>query len=342
MYARAKSVRKGTAIATLHLYLTFFQNWDKKKQDLNSLGHLATSIFYLSQISGFRLQLTCFSNANIRNFDEICKPIEARNDGSEYLHYVASREELIDPESKTHYDWLLTWIHKSFLRQDVAKSHKDSGDLFLVLEDDALFTSGNLDYFLKNKVELSKIGLVPGFLRSEWSTLDSCWINPEAAMPLIESSTYYSLDSNSRSCLMQTRNPFSASILLDFELAKEYLSSDSSVQKLACYKHPIIYDIGSSATLGLIMENVPIGFINRVAVVCDSRSKFPVSGAIIRHLGDRYANDKWHRNFRLYDNPSLSPLPHHRNLLDFVMRLFANDGHLVLRRYISRYLTRYL
>jgi hypothetical protein len=134
---------------------------------------------------------------------------------------------------------------------------------------------------------------------------------------------------------MQLENPFSASILLNYPLAVEYFESESSVQALACYKHPVIYDIGSSACLGLIMENIPTGYLNRVAVVCNGENGFPIPGSVVRHLGDRYARDKWHRNVRLYDKDEYQDLPTHRNLVDYLRRLFRRDAVVVLRKFLS-------
>ena len=152
---------------------------------------------------------------------------------------------------------------------------------------------------------------------------------------IIDTAKFFSHPADTQKILMQLQNPFSASIILTHDLAGEYFNSESSVQELACNKHPIIYDIGSSACLGLIMENIPTGFINRVAVICNSANRFPLPGSVVRHLGDRYAQDKWHRNIRLYDGQEYNALPVHRSNFDYLKRILRRDGLRAVRKYLQ-------
>jgi hypothetical protein len=313
--------------------LTHFQKWELQKPDPAVIEHLATSIFYLSQITEYRLKILVISNKEIVGFDEISRPIESRIDGSLIEVYVAQEEEIRDEEVRV--DWLLTWVHKGFMRKDYESTSIKTEDLFLVLEDDALFTESNLNYFLSEKEVLKGIGLIPGFMRSEWSYYDSCWTHLDPTGRITANRQLYDHPSDGEKKIMQLTNPFSASIILDYDLANEYFNSTSSVQKLACYKHPVIYDIGSTATLGLISENIPTGFLNRVAVICNGANKFPTSGSIIRHLGDKYARDKWHRNVKMYDDPLFSDLPTHRTLVDYLRRLSYPDRKVIVKKKLN-------
>jgi hypothetical protein len=81
------------------------------------------------------------------------------------------------------------------------------------------------------------------------------------------------------------------------------------------------------------MENIPNGYLNRVAVICNGANGFPIPGSVVRHLGDRYAEDKWHRNIRLYDQVGSRELPTHRTSIDYVSRLFRKDVIFVLKKY---------
>ena len=323
-------------LAVLRIYLTYFQSNQSTKDYKKRRGHLATSIFYLSQIHNYRISIKIISNLEISNFQEIARPIESRLDRSSIEQILASEAEV--SENGKRLEWLLTWVHKRIMIEDFNSIESNSDDLFLVLEDDALFTEANLQYFLKENKQLEATGLIPGFIRSEWSDLDLSWTHEDPIGRITETSKFFSHPNCESKILMQLVNPFSASIILNYKLAREYFSSDSSIQKLACYKHPVIFDIGSTATLGLIMENIPEGYINRVAVICNSENRFPIPGSVIRHLGDRYSKDKWHRNIRLYDLVDLEELSTHRNLNDYIKRIFKKDGYFVVKKSMLKWI----
>jgi hypothetical protein len=287
----------------------------------------------LSQINDYELRLRVITNSPIEQIENLSASIESRLDGSTLEQYVSSESEITVGGIK--FDWLLTWVHKSLFQKDLSHTKSDSGDLFLVLEDDALFTQANLEYFLDELTDLEEVGLLPSFIRSEWSDADSCWTHEDPIGRINETATFFPHPKDEGKKLMQLQNPFSASILLNYSLAVEYFESESAVQALACYKHPVIYDIGSSACLGLIMEKVPNGYLNRVAVICKQANGFPIPGSVVRHLGDRYARDKWHRNVRLYDQVGLQELPTHRASIDYLRRLFRKDALFVLKKYFS-------
>lgn len=315
----------------LWVYLTHFRVGTGTDDYKIRFGYLATSVFYLSQIDEYEVKIKVITNSAIEEMENLAAPIKSRLDGSTLEQYVASDSEISEEGKKIN--WLLTWVHKSLFQKDLMNNGSDSRDLFLVLEDDALFTTANLDYFLRELGDLEEIGLLPSFIRSEWSDADSCWTHEDPLGRINATATLFSHPKDEHKRLMQLQNPFSASILLNYSLAVEYFESESAVQTLACYKHPVIYDIGSSACLGLIMENIPSGYLNRVAVICNGANGFPIPGSVVRHLGDRYARDKWHRNIRLYDQDGYKELPTHRNSADYLKRLLKMDALVVLKKY---------
>lgn len=280
----------------------------------------------------YQVKIKVITNFGIANLDNLAAPIQSRLDESTFEQYICNESEITVDGKK--YDWLLTWVHKSLLHADVQNSHPNSSDLFLVLEDDALFTGANLSYFVNELRDLEEIGLIPSLIRSEWSNSDGCWTHEDPLGRIVETAKVFSHPKDDSKLLMQLQNPFSASILLNRTLATEYFASESSKQALACYKHPIIYDIGSSACLGLIMEKIPEGYLNRVAVICNSANGYPIPGSVVRHLGDRYAQDKWHRNIRLYDQVEFRNLPTNRTPFDYLRRLFRRDAIYVVKRFI--------
>ncbi len=316
----------------LWVYLTHFQSDTESSEYKVRNGYLATSIFYLSQIPDYQVKIKVITNFVIGNLNNLAAPIQSRLDESTFEQYICSESELTVDGKK--YNWLLTWAHKSLLHKDVLGTHPSSSDLFLVLEDDALFTGANLSYFVNELRDLKEIGLIPSLIRSEWSDNDGCWTHEDPLGRIVETAKYFSHPKDDSRLLMQLQNPFSASILLDYTLATEYFASESSVQALACYKHPVIYDIGSSASLGLIMERIPKGYLNRVAVICNSANGYPIPGSVVRHLGDRYARDKWHRNIRLYDQIAFQNLPTNRTPYDYLRRMLKKDALYVVKRFL--------
>lgn len=319
----------------LHVYVTHFIDTQQTlEREQQRRQYLATEILYLSMIDVGYLEVTIFSNSPIIDFDELSKPIFARSNKSNISNYVATTEEI--SENGKVLNWLLTWVHKVKMKKDVESGKGNSNNYFLYLEDDALFTESNLRYFLEFQSEMKRFGLIPGFLRSEWSKLYNCWTHPDSFSRLNSLDDIRPFPSRQDLVLVQRNNPFSASILLDQDLAEEYFTTESAIQQLACYKHPIIFDIGSTAALGLICENIPSGYKHRTAVVHNSKNYFPLPGSIIRHLDDRYGNDLWQRHFRLFDDLTSEPLIKRRTLGDYLKRLKSEDRVYVISSFIRK------
>ena len=57
-------------VPTLHVYMTHFQFETKSRNYKKRNEYLATSIFYLSQISGYRISIRVISNSKIVNFED--------------------------------------------------------------------------------------------------------------------------------------------------------------------------------------------------------------------------------------------------------------------------------
>lgn len=299
---------------------------------------LATAILYLSTISASSLKISVFSNKPIAAFEEFTKPILARGYGAEIHNVVATVEEI--SENGNILNWLLTWVHKSQMKCDVESRRNSSNSFYLYIEDDALFTEANLKYFMDYLPAMKELGLIPGFIRSEWSHIHECWTHPDSFEKAKFEDDFSNYPFDPRFKLAQFANPYSASILLDQPLAEEYFASESSIQQLACFKHPIIFDIGSTAALGLICENVPQGYKHRTAVICNANNLYPIPGSIIRHMDDRYGNDVWQAHFRLFDDRNSTPLRTKRSIWDYLKRLQKPDRFVLLSRFIKELMTR--
>jgi hypothetical protein len=272
-----------------------------------------------------------FTNAKSENWTMLSKPMLSRSN-SKFQVNLVSRSELTVTEKKLYIPWLLTWSHKNKMKNDILSGNPNS--LFLYLEDDAIFTSDNLDYFLNNVPILEKIGLIPGFIRAEWSNLHRQWINPDIfSAGSIKPS--FSVEGSDYK-FSQRENPYSASILLNLTQGHEYIASDSFQQDKAWKKHPIIFDIGSTAALGLIAEGIPKGYINRVAIPVNPINENPIPGCVIRHQGDRYGNDVWQGHYTIFGDHPGRKLISKRKLKDYLLRILKRDFLLVSRKFFMR------
>jgi hypothetical protein len=254
---------------SLFVYITHYYNSTyseaTKRQKISQLAEL---ILGLSRINVKYLEVDVFTNMpNLWTLTPIFKPIESRLQESHWnLNLVKSEELMRDGE---YNPWFLTWSHKKKMEVDILKANV--GTLFLYLEDDAVFLPDNLDYFLTNRARLQNLGLIPGFVRAEFSTIHGSWTNPDYLPGFSHRDSQYIGDDGIEFRIRQFENPFSASILLDLELANEYLKSQAFSVKTAGNLHAVIWDTGATAALGLISESVPLGFSSRVALILNPK-----------------------------------------------------------------------
>lgn len=316
----------------LNIYITCWLDPKSKIKDTEKkFEFLANSILSLAQISSKQTNLTIFTNNHQEKFERVLRPLRFKENSYVDVQQIPM-EELIDIPTKLYLPWLLTWAHKRKMKIDIEKGNDFS--MYLYLEDDAIFTSENLNYFLEYLPKLDSIGLIPGFLRAEWSRSAASWINPDTFAE--DSATKLSNIQSETEVFFQRENPYSASILLNQELAKEYVNSDSFNQQEAWKKHKIIFDIGSTAALGLIAENIPVGYLNRVATPHNRKNSHPNPCCILRHQGDKYANDLWQLHFELFGVPPERLIRPNRTFLDQISRLRKKDRISILKKLISR------
>ena len=316
----------------LNTYITCWLDPGLKTEELKKkLEHLANLVLNLARISTEQTNLTIFTNKHMDEFEPLLRPLKYKENSVVDVCEV-SREELIDIPTKLYIPWLLTWVHKGKMQNDIKQGHENS--MYLYLEDDALFTSDNLNYFLEYLPKLSPFGLIPGFLRAEWSKTAYSWLNPDTFSD--DSSTKLSILENETEAFFQRENPYSASILLNQELAEEYLHSESFNQQTAWNKHKFIFDIGSTAALGLIAENIPDGCMNRVATPHNPKNYHPHPCCVLRHQGDKYANDVWQSHYELFGCYPEKRLKTNRSIFDVLNRLRKTDRLLLIQKLIKK------
>jgi hypothetical protein len=283
----------------LNVYISFFENpRSDSSTKKNRLQYFAELVMNLSQIDVKALKVNVFTNRTINNLDFALEPLSSRMGDTVIAVIEVPPNELVN-EFEKYEPHLLTWAHKSYLQSDVMRGGENS--YYLYLEDDAIFTQGNLEYFLSHREKLRSYGLIPSYMRSEWSKIHDLWVNSDA-MDTLSNRTKATLNSGADIYYADLENPYCALSLFDYELAIEYLNSESSVLHLARGKHKIIYDTAATAALGLICENIPEGFHSRTVVAFNVESNQPIPNAIVRHQGDRYANDVWWQQYPLFDH----------------------------------------
>lgn len=314
---------KSSDDVTLYVYITYFENSKSNiKAKNNRVKYLANLLLSIAYISVKEVHVKIFTNSISNELTNILDPIKAKESTqstAEIIHIDQSKLRNNLGEFEPH---LLTWAHKDSLKKDFINSRENS--YFLYLEDDAIFTQSNLEYFMSKREELRGIGLIPSFLRVEWSCIHSDWINSDSFERLpnaLSKNLLYHADH----VYMEVRNPYCALILLDKELAEEYLNSESSKVETARLKHDFIWDTAATSALGLIAEKIPHGHSSRTVVGLGSQTMLPLIGSIVRHQGDKYGNEIWWKHFRAFDDNSKPTLPSpKRSLLEMFKRVWRD------------------
>lgn len=184
--------------------------------------------------------------------------------------------------------WLLTWEHKKTLSKEVGQG--SSTDIFICIEDDALFNLDNLIYFMQYKTFLKEKRLIPSFLRTEWSYENKDFVAIDRWEPLakIKLSSLNKVTTEDGQLFAELPNPYSGLVVLDYEMALEYVASKAIDLELS--RELTWWDIGARAAMGLQFVDVPAGFTSRnvVPVSRDLLGVEPI--AWVAHQPNLYAN----------------------------------------------------
>lgn len=177
----------------------------------------------------------------------------------------------------------LAWAHKrlipdEFLAEASPYSH------FVYLEDDMRFGFRNFRYFVEHRPFLATHGLIPSFLRVEYSTeaQEMRCTDVQNSMPFdrlrkLERGPYL---------FVAHTNPYCAVYVLDRDLAREYVASASFDHAASA----TIRDIGTRerSAMGLCWENVPRGFRSRYAIPIDPQRAIAAGECWVPHLPNNY------------------------------------------------------
>jgi hypothetical protein len=178
----------------------------------------------------------------------------------------------------------LAWRHKEVIARRFLGAGADFTH-FIYLEDDIRFTFANFRYFVEERERLRERGLLPAFLRAEWSQAANGLVATDCFWPV-----YVPVQPQLRSgdiVFANMPNPYNPCFVLDRELAAEYVASPFFDKEAS--SHLARWGIRERAAMGLCLENVPRGFKSRYVVPVSTLTNSVVPAARIRHLQGTYA-----------------------------------------------------
>jgi len=209
----------------------------------------------------------------------------------------------------------LAWAHKKlisgpFLALSSSYSH------FVSLEDDLPLTFENFVYFLVARDILRPFGLVPAFLRTEWSAERECRVNTDSFIPVMLAQRPFILDGDY--AFVALDNPSYSAFILDQDLAKEYVNSrwfdlkrsdevnpfglfEGALLGLIFQKPPAPFQFGiiERAAMGLTFENPPAPFAYRAVVPVSITTRIAPQCAWLAHVANNYADNSNCHNARI-------------------------------------------
>lgn len=247
--------------------------------------YLAQVISGLEKIDSKRLVIHIFSNK-----DFCCPTLSLKTEVKihKFEQYDMMHSQNNSPwtEDFERNPWNLLWEHKESLRE-LAQEKIDFKRLVLILENDVSLSSENLIYWLEERERLRDSGLVPSFLRLEYSKALNDWICIDLHNLNSDTSGVKKLAQN-ESKYFQIPRLYSGITVLDQELLDEYVSS-SAIDKIGSSRL-IWWDLGARASMGIQFVNVPKGFADRHVIGLDSQTQSASLGSLIHHLPNLYSS----------------------------------------------------
>jgi hypothetical protein len=259
----------------------------RRDANKNRLFHLHNSILFLSKIPAASLEIHIHTNSQVnaeilRNNWQSLKIFVVVHEEFNNMNVLNNSPWIVDSPSNP---WLLTWQHKVSLLNAIKKGQKNS--IYICMEDDALFAEDNLNYFLKYKEKLKNKGLLPSFLRIEWSYKHNEFVPIDHFQKAELSAREIPNVEIDNRLFVELPNSYSGIIVLDQELAEEYSASPASKE----FESRMLswWDIGARAAMGLQFVNVPKGFNSRNVVMADKGRTGIDMAAWVAHQPNIYA-----------------------------------------------------
>jgi hypothetical protein len=193
---------------------------------------------------------------------------------------VRSYEYLAHP----HY---LTWRHRKMIASEFGGGAKGRYTHFIYLEDDIRLSFANFCYFVEFREVLRDAGLLPSFLRVEYSKDLNGFVNSDTKIP-VDVSHQAQIEVGH---IIMTNMPFpyNPCYILDAALAAEFLRTRSFKRESS--RAVTDMEVRERAAMGLCYENVPEPFQCRYVVPISKTTGMALNRAWISHLPNNYAND---------------------------------------------------
>ena len=247
--------------------------------------YLAQVISGLEQIDSKRLVIHIFTNKDFY-YPTLSSKTEINIHKFEKYNIMHSQNNSPWTEDFESNPWNLLWEHKENLRK-LSKKEADFKRLVLILENDVSIRTENLIYWLQERERLRESGLVPSFLRLEYSERKKDWIcidlhnlksDNSRAKKLLINNSYY----------LQIPSLYSGITVLDQDLLDEYVSS-SAMDKIGS-SNLIWWDLGARASMGIQFVNIPEGFTDRHVIRLGHKTQSVSSGSLLHHLPNLYSS----------------------------------------------------
>lgn len=259
----------------------------RRDANRNRLLHLHNTLLFLRKMPVASLEVYIHTNSErnaaiIRNNWELMNLTVTVHEEFKNMNVLNNSPWVVDDPTNP---WFLTWKHKASLFASVSKAQKNC--IYVCMEDDAIFTQDNLEYFLSFKEKLKACGLVPSFLRTEWSYIHNEFVAIDHFVKKRLSIGDLPSKKIANRVFVELPNSYSGIIVLDQELAEEYLESPASNEFES--RALTWWDIGARAAMGLQFVDVPKGFNSRNVVLVNREKNGIDLSAWIAHQPNIYA-----------------------------------------------------
>jgi hypothetical protein len=241
------------------------------------LESLADVLQALSEFSVALLEVVIVTNAIDEGETAILRrlAVEIMGEGRATICRVDGLEHPFD----------LAWHHKQVLAARFPGDAVSGFTHFVYLEDDIRFTFANFEYFLTAREHLRGAGLLPAFLRTEWSRDAAGLVATDCFWPVYV--PVQPCRGAGEMCFINMPNPYNPCFVLDRELAREHLASPASDRVAS--SRLVAWGVRERAAMGLCLDNVPKPFRWRYVVPLSTASGGVPPSARVRHLQNTYA-----------------------------------------------------
>jgi hypothetical protein len=181
----------------------------------------------------------------------------------------------------------LTWCHKAVIAKEFVTDNNDKYTHFIYLEDDIRLNFINFCYFVDFRARLPDQGILPSFLRVEYSTALNGFVSTDMVAPVNVNDQPH-IDFG-ETWLVNPPNPYIACFILDTRLAAEYVRTRSFERGKSRAVSDM--DVRERAAMGLCHENVPAPFQSRYVIPISKATGMALNCAWISHLPNNYAHD---------------------------------------------------